>query len=249
MAEAAAPIERRNGAPPLPAALSEDNRHNIYPDPNKPLDPGDPHGLGETPEQHAAHASIATRKLWGMDRRQENYLFYVWMISSLCLLIAAAVIGRYYRTWHPAFIGVMTAFMVTHWAGWLQTAVGMAQRASWVREEADLETRKQYLYLAVRLNRLMLPTAIIGLSTFIPGYVDRDDTPHDLPYWLLFLLIFIWNAVFSVMNAYNNITWESDRLEFEGGEQPFRITKLAILGLPSPKEKFSSGKQREGKEI
>lgn len=39
------------------------------------------------------------------------------------------------------------------------------------------------------------------------------------------------------MNAYNNITWESDRLMYEEGEQPFRVTRLAILGIPStPKE-------------
>lgn len=56
---------------------------------------------------------------------------------------------------------------------------------------------------------------------------------HDLVYWLLFLLTFIWNTVFSVMNAYNNITWESDRLLYEEGEQPYRLTRLAILGIPS----------------
>ena len=48
------------------------------------------------------------------------------------------------------------------------------------------------------------------------------------------------------MNAYNNITWESDRMKYEDGEQPFRIGKLAILGMPSPEP---NGKEREGKEI
>lgn len=52
------------------------------------------------------------------------------------------------------------------------------------------------------------------------------------------------------MNAYNNITWESDRLAFEEGPQPYRITRLAILGLPSPKRKDDekSGKQAAWKE-
>ena len=40
-----------------------------------------------------------------------------------------------------------------------------------------------------------------------------------------------------VMNAYNNITWESDRLEFEEGQSPYRVTLLAILGIPSEPEK------------
>lgn len=77
-------------------------------------------------------------------------------------------------------------------------------------------------------------TAVIALPTFIQAYVRREST-GDLAYWLLFLLIFIWNTVFSVMNAYNNITWESDRLMYEEGadEMPYRISRLAILGIPS----------------
>ncbi|KAK4574244.1 hypothetical protein LTR86_002005 [Recurvomyces mirabilis] len=249
MSEAASPVELRRGAPPTPAALHTDSHQDLYPDPNARLEREDPHGLGETPEQHAAHASIATKKLWGLDRRQETYLFYFWMIVSLCCEITAAVLGWRYHTWSYPFIGVMTGFMVTYWAAWFQTATGMVQRASWIREEADLPTRRQFLYLAVRLNRLMLPAAVVGLATFIPAYVQRHRHPHDLPYWLLFLLTFIWNAVFSVMNAYNNITWESDRMKYEDGEQPFRIGKLAILGIPSPKQKNTNGKEREGKEI
>jgi len=35
------------------------------------------------------------------------------------------------------------------------------------------------------------------------------------------------------MNAYNNITWESDRLEFEEDEAPFRVARLAVLGIPT----------------
>ena len=50
------------------------------------------------------------------------------------------------------------------------------------------------------------PTALIAFCTFIPAYVQRDSL-HDLPYWLIFMLIFIVDTVGCVMNAYNNITW------------------------------------------
>lgn len=75
-------------------------------------------------------------------------------------------------------------------------------------------------------------TAIICLPTFIQAYVQRDSY-DDLAYWLVFLLFFIFNTVGCVMNAYNNITWESDRLHYEEGEPPMKHTKLAILGIPS----------------
>ena len=61
----------------------------------------------------------------------------------------------------------------------------------------------------------------------------RRESTGNLAYWLLFLLIFIWNTVFAVMNAYNNITWESDRLMYEDPDQPYHVTRLAILGIPS----------------
>ena len=50
------------------------------------------------------------------------------------------------------------------------------------------------------------PTALIAFCTFIPAYVQRDSL-DDLPYWLIFMMIFIVDTVGSVMNAYNNITW------------------------------------------
>lgn len=78
----------------------------------------------------------------------------------------------------------------------------------------------------------MQPTSTIALVTFVQAYVRRHHL-HDLAYWLLFLLAFIWNIVFAVMNAYNNITWESDRLLYEEGEQPYRVTRLAIFGIPT----------------
>lgn len=36
------------------------------------------------------------------------------------------------------------------------------------------------------------------------------------------------------MNAYNNITWESDRLEYEDGIGPYEYPLLAIIGIGIP---------------
>jgi len=39
------------------------------------------------------------------------------------------------------------------------------------------------------------------------------------------------------MNAYNNITWELDRLMYEEGEIPYGSARLACLGIPTnPRE-------------
>jgi hypothetical protein len=48
---------------------------------------------------------------------------------------------------------------------------------------------------------------------------------------------FIFNIVGCVMNAYNNITWESDRLEFEEGSSPYGNMFLSIIGIPSEPKK------------
>lgn len=70
------------------------------------------------------------------------------------------------------------------------------------------------------------------MVTFIQAYARRNSL-NDLAYWLLFLLSFIFSIVFAVMNAYNNITWESDRLAYEDREIPYGNRGLAILGIPS----------------
>jgi hypothetical protein len=75
-------------------------------------------------------------------------------------------------------------------------------------------------------------TWIIALPVFIQAYVQREDY-DDLANWLIFLLFFIFNIVGCVMNAYNNITWELDRLLYEEGEPPMKHTRLAILGISS----------------
>jgi hypothetical protein len=51
---------------------------------------------------------------------------------------------------------------------------------------------------------------------------------------------FIGNIVGSVMNAYNNITWEAERLEYEEGQSPYGSTLLACLGIPSEPRKGKS---------
>ena len=48
---------------------------------------------------------------------------------------------------------------------------------------------------------------------------------------------FIFNIVGCVMNAYNNITWESDRLEYEEGSSPYGNTLLSVVGIPSAPSK------------
>ena len=163
---------------------------------------------------------------WGLHRKNETIVFYSLAIPCWGLEIAAAALGPYFRASHPAFIGCISAFFVLHWAAWTQTAFAMVQRASWRRDEEAVEERVQFLWFAVRLQRLMLvchhrwrcpsceepeltlaqPTAFIALCTFIPAYVQRNSE-HDLAYWLLFMLIFIIDTVLCVMNAYNNITW------------------------------------------
>ena len=93
---------------------------------------------------------------WGLKWRDENILFYAFMVPALVLEIVAAGFGAYWKTSSDVFIGCVTAFQVLHWAAWGQTAFCMAQRSSWRREEETLEDRVQYLWYAVRLQRLML---------------------------------------------------------------------------------------------
>ena len=77
---------------------------------------------------------------------------------------------------------------------------------------------------------------MIAFIFFIVAYARRMNT-NDLANWLLFLLFFIINTVCCVMNAYNNITWESDRLEYEEGASPYSNTLYANFGYPSKKRK------------
>lgn len=111
---------------------------------------------GETAEQHAAHAYFQPIRHWGLGRKQEAVLFYCFTIPSWIFCIVSAALGSYDKTFSHSFIACATIWLVLWATAWLQTAVLMAQRASWVRDEANLKDRKQYLYLSVRLQRLMI---------------------------------------------------------------------------------------------
>lgn len=114
------------------------------------------HRLGETEEEHALHANYQAPKHWGLGRRTEAVLFYTFAIPSWCFEIASAILGAFRGTASHPFVATCTIWLVLWLTAWLQTAVLMIQRASWVRDEANLKDRKQYLYLAVRLQRLQM---------------------------------------------------------------------------------------------
>src|ERR1700761_9555169 len=114
------------------------------------------HGHGETLEQHAAHDSIPEVHHWGLSQQPEMILFYTFAAISWGAEIAASVTGSYFSTGNWRFVPCATIFLFFSWAAWWQTAVGMMQRSSWVRDEGNLPDRRRYLYFAVRLQRLML---------------------------------------------------------------------------------------------
>lgn len=113
------------------------------------------HGYGETYEQHMAHDETDEVKHWGLSNGLEERLFYILVVPAWAFEIASGILGSYFESDSPYFIPTVTVFLVFHWAAWLQTVVGMLQRASWVRDESNLPDRRRFLYLAVRLNRLM----------------------------------------------------------------------------------------------
>jgi hypothetical protein len=93
---------------------------------------------------------------WGLHRKNETLLFYGMIIPCWALEIAAAAMGPYLRSGSTAFIVCITLFFVLHWAAWFQTAFAMMQRSSWRRDEEAVEERVQFLWFAVRLQRMML---------------------------------------------------------------------------------------------
>ncbi|GAB7366840.1 hypothetical protein MBLNU230_g1010t1 [Neophaeotheca triangularis] len=187
--------------------------------------PADPN---RAPETHGAEPEALLKSRGKLTTKQEYIVFWLLTIPCWALEIAAAVLGGFDHTTSPPFIGTVTAFLVLHWAAFLQTVWMMVRAPRW---RGTLDERTEYLFLARRLQRLMVMTAFIALPTFIVAYVERD-MKNDLPYWLLFMLFFIIDTVMSVMNAYNNITWSADRLTVDLGHNPFRFgTMGAILGF------------------
>lgn len=110
--------------------------------------------LEEPPSKHAEHY-LAVKQHWGLPRLGELIIFYNLAVLGWLCLIAAAVIGSYKHTRSPPFIATITAAWVFHWAAWCQTVFSMLQRASWRREETLVE-RVQFLFFAIRLQRLMI---------------------------------------------------------------------------------------------
>lgn len=127
------------------------------------------HGYGETEEQHAAHAQVAPVHHWGLNEKQEELLFYAWVIPSWMLEIAGGILASYFSSGYHGAIITISVFLFFSWAAWWQTAVQMMQRASWVRDEGNLPDRRRFLHLAVRLNRMMvvcyrpLPSSICSI--------------------------------------------------------------------------------------
>ena len=131
--------------PELPPTMSQD--HELYVrDKNPSMDEIRPD------PQHL----LSLKLHWGLHRKNETLLFYGMIIPCWALEIAAAAMGPYLRSGSTAFIVCITLFFVLHWAAWFQTAFAMMQRSSWRRDEEAVEERVQFLWFAVRLQRMML---------------------------------------------------------------------------------------------
>ncbi|QIW98920.1 hypothetical protein AMS68_004438 [Peltaster fructicola] len=224
-------------------AIQEEHELDEYQDGDQQFPPPQEREDDDSKDQHASYY-LNIKAHWGLPRLVETIIFYNFAILGWGCLIAAAAIAPYLRTNSVPFIVTITLGFVFHWSAWFQTAFAMFQRASWRREETLVE-RVQFLFFAIRLQRLMIvstsnsgelplilpqPTAVICLVTFIQAYARRHEF-HMITYWLLFLLMFIVNTVFAVMNAYNNITWEADRLWFNDNVDGIPKVIVAILGV------------------
>ena len=86
----------------------------------------------------------------------EERVFYGLAVPSCVIEIASGIVGSIFETQFSGFITLLTVFLVLNALAWLLTVLGMVQRSSWVRDEGCLPERRRFLYLAVRLNRLML---------------------------------------------------------------------------------------------
>lgn len=120
----------------------------------KPLDPPKADEDIDDESKHAEHF-LRIKSHWGLPRLAETVVFYTLAILGWMCLIAAAALGSYRRTSSHSFISTASAGLFLHWAAWAQTAFAMFQRASWRREETLVE-RVQFLFFAIRLQRLMI---------------------------------------------------------------------------------------------
>lgn len=138
-----------------------------------------PEADGNLPVDREQNASTYLKQKlhWGLPRPLEVALFYTLAILAWMSQIAAAVLGSYRHTRSLPFAVTVSVFCVLHWAAWCQTAFAMMQRASWRREETIGE-RVQFLFFAVRLQRLMLVCA--PMSRFMLSRLEMT-TLTDFP--------------------------------------------------------------------
>ena len=70
------------------------------------------------------------------------------------------------------------------------------------------------------------------MVTWAVAYRFRDKASSS-SYWIIFLVVWIFNTVVCIMNVYNNISWESDLLYQIAPDLPQGNFWLAVLGIRS----------------
>jgi hypothetical protein len=70
------------------------------------------------------------------------------------------------------------------------------------------------------------------MVTWAIAYHFREKASSPA-YWIIFLVVWISNTVFSLMNVSNNIHWESDLLAQIAPDYPQGSFWLAVLGIRS----------------
>ena len=70
------------------------------------------------------------------------------------------------------------------------------------------------------------------MVTWAVAYRFRDKASSSA-YWIIFLVVWIFNTVVCLMNVSNNIRWESDLLAQIAPDYPQGNFWLAVLGIRS----------------
>ncbi|EME81534.1 uncharacterized protein MYCFIDRAFT_176822 [Pseudocercospora fijiensis CIRAD86] len=190
---------------------------------------------GETAEQHAAHAYFEPIRHWGLGRKQEAILFYGFAIPSDRFL-RQDDFPRIHRHRHRL-------------ARVMGDCLASDRRAHGAASKLDERRSKPEGPEAVSLLVCEITETddCASMNFWRPGNQCDNMPAHlhpSISYWLVFLLFFIFNTVGCVMNAYNNITWECDRLHYEEGEPAMKHTRLAILGIPTVTGSFLGAESR-----
>lgn len=112
-----------------------------------------PHHPDRAPETHGAEPEALLKSRGQLSTKQEYIVFWLLTIPAWTLEIAAAILGGIEHTQSRPFIGTVTAFLILHWAAFLQTVWMMVRAPRW---RGTLDERTEYLFLARRLQRLMV---------------------------------------------------------------------------------------------